>query len=216
MNAMKIVPLLLGSLLVIGMAFHATGCTGGSKYDYYYLDVVNAGRETAEIEVSLSPIKMVVEPGKAKTFTIDQQSATLDKTVRDFTIRMGGKTEKIEGRVDYLGHTILDVTGRAGVVAADYGAFYRGKDVVLPEGRREIEIVKIYPADHPRIFPAQVFDKDKAQFDLFIHLGVGEPLPDSIKTSRGTQIPTFVRLVMVPADKLGNKDTVLSYLGEHR
>lgn len=217
MKSLKVVLMLAGGIVAFVVVALAIGGLSGSKRDYYYLDVVNTGKDTAEIEVSLCSTKLVVEGGKSKVFTIDQQDAKQEKTPRDFTIKVGSKTEKIQAPVSYIDHNILDVTGKASVVAADYGARYRDKDEKLPEGRREIEVVKIYPADHPRVFPARTFDQEKSQFDVpSIHLGVGEPLPPSIKVSKGTKIPTCVRLVAVPSDTVGNKDALLLFLARQK
>lgn len=200
--------LLLGVALVIGGL-------SGSRIDSYYLDILNSGKDEAVVRVSGCTQTWRLAPGAASTFEVTQQPAADDHKEREFTVESAGKKRTLRSAVDYGRHIVLDVTGDDCIVAADYGAQYRPKDMKLPEGMRDITVVKIFR--HQPLFLPSTFDTQKASTDINVKVGLGDKLPDKIEVStRSTRsLHEVVRLVRVPCDIVDNERALYNYLHDH-
>lgn len=183
----------------IGFIFVAIliGHFSGPSYTSYNLDVINNGDREATITISDAKDPITIAPKSVKVVKVDGQDEGKAKEERTFTIKAGDQTDTVKSKVDYLGHTVVDVTGDSIVVAADCGAMYGGGDKYKLE---DIKILKVFT--HPaRVYTVSTFDKDKMTWDFIPKFGVGEPLPDKLEVSAGhTGPPVAVRLVVVPEE----------------
>lgn len=189
-------------LLIIVGGFFAVALTIGSLVGNdreYRLAIVNGGETPATVSVSLNDGSWTVPPDESLNVTIGGQGDDDVKTERIFTIKSGGRTTEVQGKVGYSGTMLLDVTGASCVAAADYGRQYRPKDKVLPEGERDIVVTTIYRG------------RQLYKVEEYIGTPLGEALPDTVKASHGS-IPTHHRLIRMPCGLANDAEGLYQFL----
>lgn len=180
--------------------------------EYYFLDVVNAGTTPATLTISQSDGKWTIGAGESKTIKVEKQKRDDISAERTFSVANGQQNQTVKGRVHYSGHTVLDLTGSACIVAADYGPQYRPKDAPFPPGESDIKVLKVYKGS--QVFDPAPYDTNQGKSEFYISTPLGDPLPEKIQITPG-KVPQHVRLICVPCGILDNPKELYEYLNKH-
>lgn len=202
---------IVARLVMLVSLFTAVGC---ADRGYWYLSIVNGGPAPVEVSVSSAKGAWTIAPGGAKTVKIDGQKDSDSNKERTFTLKSGDKVETLTAPVHHPDIKILDITGTSCIVAADYGAQYRPKEIKLPEGEPSIRVIQTLKGQ--RIHTVSRVPSRKSKEGAFVDLNIGDPLPETLKLPQGySEIPEYVRLTNVPCDVTSNAGALYKYLNDH-